>query len=289
MKNYNCLLLPNTVKDEGLALTRRIAAFLIDRGCTIWVTEPAHTQLAADLPVRLLEEKDTGKISLIIPLGGDGTIIGAIRRYKQLSVPFLGINLGAIGFLAEVEPEKAEAALADVLEDRVQIEERILLEGCIEKADGSEAHSFTAINEVLINRHMMASLIEMDVSINDQHIESYLGDGLIVCTPTGSTAYNLSAGGPIIAPSARNLVITPLCVHSLNVRSIVTSENDSVRIRIGEGKNRHGYPSIISIDGQKSEWLANGDVVRLRRSDRTVSLIRIGDHTFYQTLKKKLF
>ncbi len=288
MKNFNCLLMPNEKKDQGLMLTRRLCRFLISAGASAYVPEEVFPAMAQERAL-LYQPEERPKIDLIVPLGGDGTIIRAIFRFQELSeVPILGINLGDVGFLAEVEPEQAEKALSMVLEGHFATEERILLEGWTESGE-AEPYHFTAMNDVWINRHMMASMIEMGVYINGHLIDTFMGDGMIVCTPTGSTAYNLSAGGPIVAPSARNLVITPLCVHSLNVRSIVTSENDVIMICIGEGKNDRQYPSLISIDGKKNLWLRSGDRIVLRRSSRTVSIIKVTEHTFYQTLKKKLF
>lgn len=288
MKSFNCLLLPNVKKDAGLKLTRRLCRYLQSVGSAAYVPQEICQELENEPVLVFLPDQDP-QIDLIVPMGGDGTIIGAIRRSKDPSIPILGINLGDIGFLAEVEPAHAEKALAMVLEGRYTTEERILLEGWIEKKTGGDPSRFTAMNDVLINRHMMASLIEMGVYINGHLIDTFMGDGLIICTPTGSTAYNLSAGGPIVAPTARNLVITPLCVHSLNVRSIVTSENDVVMVCLGDGKNDGQYPSLISIDGQKNIWLESGDKIVLRRSTRTASIIKVDEHTFYQTLKKKLF
>ena len=288
MKNYNCLLLPNVKKDIGLKLTRRLCKFLKSVGSEAFVPQEVFTALE-DEPVNLYRPEEDQQIDLILPMGGDGTIISAIRRSKDHSIPILGVNLGDIGFLAEVEPDQVEKALNMVFEGHYAIEERILLEGWIEKRSGGEPSRFTAMNDVLINRHMMASLIEMGVYINGHLIDSFLGDGLIICTPTGSTAYNLSAGGPIVAPTARNLVITPLCVHSLNVRSIVTSENDVIMVCLADGKNDGQYPSLISIDGQKNIWLESGDKIVLRRSSRTARIIKVTEHTFYQTLKKKIF
>ncbi|MBR2264179.1 MAG: NAD(+)/NADH kinase [Firmicutes bacterium] len=288
MKNFNCLLMPNEKKDQNLKLTRRLCRYLSSAGAAAYVPEEIFPEMSRE-PVSLYQPEEHPEIDLIVPLGGDGTIIRAIFRFGELAeVPILGINLGDVGFLAEVEPDQAEKALSMVLEGHYATEERILLEGWTESED-PEPYHFTAMNDVWINRHMMASMIEMGVYINGHLIDTFMGDGMIICTPTGSTAYNLSAGGPIVAPSARNLVITPLCVHSLNVRSIVTSENDVIMICIGEGKNDGQYPSLISIDGKKNLWLKSGDRIVLRRSSRTVSIIKVTEHTFYQTLKKKLF
>ncbi len=288
MKSFNCLLLPNDKKDVDLQLTRRICRFLTSSGARAFVPEEFCAALAQE-SVEVYHPEDEPKLDLILPLGGDGTIIGAIRHLSDLSVPILGINLGDVGFLADVEPDQAEKALAQIMEGHFAMEERILLEGWVEKQQGEEPFYFIAMNDVWINRHMMASMIEMDTFINGHRIDTFMGDGLIICTPTGSTAYNLSAGGPIVAPSARNLVITPLCVHSLNVRSIVTSENDVITVAMGEGKNSRKYPSLLSIDGQKNIWLETGDKIVLRRASRTVSIVKVTEHTFYQTLKRKLF
>lgn len=287
MKPFKCLFWPNESKEEAIRIARRLIRYLDRQGGEAFVRDSLIDRFK-DEPVRPAAEAKPEELDLLVPMGGDGTIIGSVRRYKNYQIPLLGINLGDLGFLAEVEPSEAEEALQEVLDGLYRIEERILLEGRIIKTSGEEEGPFTALNEVMINRHMMASLIRMSVYINDQFIDSFSGDGLIVCTPTGSTAYNLSAGGPIVAPSARNLVITPVCVHSLNVRSIVTSEEDQIRIVIGESKGE-AKPSIISIDGQKNEWLEEGDHLILQRSERTVPLIKVKDHSFYETLKEKMF
>lgn len=288
MKISNVLLLPNPKKEEAIRIAAGLSRFITESGRTAYVL-PQVCAPMHDEPVFPLKDEQISQMDLLVPLGGDGTILGSIRKFKDFPIPILGVNLGDVGFLAEVEPDNAEEALTRVFNGEYHIEERILLEGQIDKQDGSDPIVFSAMNDVLINRHMMASLIQMDVSINGQLIDSYLGDGLLICTPTGSTAYNLSAGGPIVAPSARNLVITPICVHSLNVRSIVTSEEDEISVKIGAGKNDPNHPSIISIDGQKHEWLICGDKVTVRRSSKTVPIIKLGERTFYQTLKQKLF
>ncbi len=321
------LLMPNEEKDEDFRLTRRLCLFLRARGCRVFAPE-AVCRAVKDSALRPLREADLETVELVLPLGGDGTILASLRKLRYRSIPFLGINLGHLGFLAEVEPGGAEEALTRVLSGDFHIERRILLSGAVVRKDGTaipratqpaesrraetipqaavprmgtvpqrtavpqpETVSFTGFNDVVISRQTRSPMPNLGVYINEQYIDSYLADGLIVCTPTGSTAYNLSAGGPILAPTAQNLVITPICPHSLNVRSIVVSENDWITIHIGVGKNEceRAEPVLMSVDGQEYYQLFSGDSVRVKRAEETVQIVKIHENTFYQTLKKKLF
>lgn len=290
MKSYKILLMPNESKDEELKLTRRLCQFLDRQGCEVYVWDSVYCCLQ-DVPVRHMSDSILDQIGLVVPLGGDGTILASIRKLQKHSIPLLGINLGHLGFLAEVEPDMAEEALELVLKGCYQTERRALLKGYVEKHGQEKTIAFTGLNDVVISRHVVSTMTRIGVYINEQYIDSYLADGLIVCTPTGSTAYNLSAGGPILAPTAQNLVITPICPHSLNVRSIVVAADDQITLRIGAGKRERERmePVVMSVDGQEHHQLSFGDTVHVRRATDTVQIVKLKDNTFYQTLKKKLF
>lgn len=290
MKNFNILLMPNPYKDEDLQLTRTLCQFIYAKGGMTYVWEPDYSQLQ-DAPVRKMKPEYLEEIDVAVPLGGDGTMLMSIRKLEGHDIPVLGINLGHVGFLAEVEPEMAQEAIERVMEGEYQIEHRVLLDGIVEHNDDSLPIAFQGLNDVVISRNLLSTMARIGVYINDHYIESYLADGLIVSTPTGSTAYNLSAGGPILAPTAQNLVITPICPHSLNVRSIVVAKDDRITLRIGAGKREkeRQEPVAMSVDGQEHHHLTYGDTVHVHRSEQFVRIIKIKSNTFYQTLKKKLF
>lgn len=290
MKNCNILLIPNLLKDEDLQLTRRLCQYINSKGWNAYVWDPVYSCIQ-DAPVKKMQCDLLDQIYAAVPLGGDGTILSSTRKLEGHPIPMLGINLGHVGFLAEVEPDMAEDALERIMREEYHIEQRILLEGELIRNDTEKKAVFTGLNDVVISRNLLSTMTRVGVYINEQYIESYLADGLIVCTPTGSTAYNLSAGGPILAPTAQNLVITPICPHALNVRSIVVAEDDTITLRIGAGKREQERqdPVVMSVDGQEHHHLTYGDTVHVKRSEQTVQIIKLKDNTFYQTLKKKLF
>ncbi|HEV3484942.1 MAG TPA: NAD(+)/NADH kinase, partial [Vicinamibacterales bacterium] len=227
----------------------------------------------------------------LIVLGGDGTFLRATRALAQVDVPVLGINSGRIGFLSKVEPDNMLATLAELVADRYDIEARMMLEATMvgagqadtARTTGAGSPTFAALNDAAIVRGAEARVLHLDVAIDDSHLASYIADGVIVATPTGSTAYSFSAGGPILDPTARNLIVTPVAAYLSSIRSIVVGPQHTVRVRLVDGP-----PGIVSIDGRDDYPLSVGEAVEIRAMSRPLRFIEPpGALPFWDLLRQK--
>lgn len=220
-----------------------------------------------------------------IVLGGDGTIIQAARELAEYGIPLLGINLGTLGFLAETELENKGEALARLVRDEFSLEERLMLCGTVYK-DGKNCYEGRALNDIVVSRSGYSRIITAEVSVGGMPLNLYQGDGLIISTPTGSTAYNLSAGGPVILPSAQVCAITPICPHSIGLRSVVAAASDGIRIEVLQSKKSRQEEAIVSFDGNKGIELTTGDIVKIVRSDCMSRFIRLKHGGLLDSVKK---
>ena len=228
-KHY--IIMTNRPKDPGLLVTDRIRSYLEDRGalCAVFADNEDAAQ------IRLGDGKDMSEACCMIVLGGDGTMLKAARETASSGLPLLGVNLGTMGYLAEVDLSALEAALDRLLAGQYAIEERMMLSGRIlcEKS-GEEEACVPALNDVTITRKGSLQIIRFRIWVNGQMLNSYEADGIVIATPTGSTGYNMSAGGPIVEPGANLILLTPVCPHTPNNRSIVLRADDVVEVEIGE-------------------------------------------------------
>ncbi|MCH5183464.1 MAG: NAD(+)/NADH kinase [Oscillospiraceae bacterium] len=283
----NVLLIPHPFRGEAAAFSARIAQVLEERGhtvCALPESLPALRQAGVSpLPF-------AGNANLAAVIGGDGTVLHSVRSLLAHDLPIWAVNYGHIGYLTDCEPENAFDALQNILAGNCQTETRILLEGEIEGPSGQNAR-FTALNEAVIHRSALSRALKLELSVNHSPLQTFSADGLIVATPTGSTAYNLSAGGPILMPGSENLVITPVCPYMLGGSSIVVSGNDTVGVRVSlpppeeDGSDR--LPMIV-VDGCEKIALRGGEHITVRRSETVVRLVRTRQDSFYRTLQKKL-
>lgn len=222
----------------------------------------------------------------IIILGGDGTLIQAAIDMCRFNIPFLGVNLGTLGFLTEIETENLEEDLKKLLETDGKTEHRMLLHG---RMSGSkEPGEKLALNDFVISKNGFCRLITMDVFVNDEWIDTYVADGLIVSTPTGSTGYNLSAGGPVLAPEVPAMIITPICPHSLNKRSLVVSSQDRIKVVIGQSKEASEDAAVVIADGTCLKNMVTGDWIEICPAKEKVHLIRLKDMSLFGRLRQKL-
>lgn len=268
MQKQRILVLPNEKKDQGLAHTKRLLALLGGRAEVFVPPEIARQLGAAAISRDMLS-----KIHLAITLGGDGTIISRARMLLGYEIPLLGVNLGRLGYLAQVEPDALAQAVEHVIAGRYSVEHRILLEGQVWTEQGRVKSPFTAFNEALIHRSTASKLLRIRVGLNGGYFERFLADGILVATPTGSTAYNLSAGGPFVQPTAKNLVVTAVCPHSVAARSIVTAEGDDVQLTVEMGEGQQA--PVLVIDGAPHCQLCPGDCVQARRSRQQLEIVRL--------------
>jgi NAD+ kinase len=265
----------NPTKPEALALRDRAGAWCDKHGVTSWAAESGdHDSLIAQLP-----DSDA-----LIVLGGDGTFLRAARALAVVDVPVLGVNSGRVGFLSKVEPDALEPTLALLHEDAYTLEARMMLQATILPSGGRAGSStYAALNDAAVVRGAEVRVVRLEVSIDESHLASYVADGLVVATPTGSTAYSFSAGGPILGPTARNLVVTPVAAYLSSIRSIVVGDTHVVTVRLLDGPQ-----CVVSIDGREDHPLGAGDAVEIRAVDRPLRFIEPrGALPFWDLLRQK--
>lgn len=225
-------------------------------------------------------------VTCVMVFGGDGTIIQAARQLASKGVPILGVNLGTVGFLAEVELEGIQQAIDTVFEKKYNIEQRFMLRGKVIK-EGKTVYEANALNDIVVARGNLVRAIRTAVYIDGNPMKSVYGDGIIVTTPTGSTGYNLSAGGAIIMPDAEVFGIMPICPHSLDSRGVITSALSKVDIEVEWNKKSEPEEAIVSFDGNKGIRLLPGDRVEIVKAELKVPFLRINDFKFFDSVRKK--
>ncbi len=284
MKNF--YLIPNMLKDLDLEITRSIIDYLNERGCDVFLPKDLAENAGGEWAVPIDDNRFESTECAIV-LGGDGTIIHSARQLAQHDIPILGVNLGSLGFLAAIEEHAIFETLDAILEDRYVIENRMMLEADIYKG-GKVIQEGFALNDIVVSRMALSRMVRFSIYINDRFVNDYSADGVIVTTPTGSTAYNLSAGGPILEPQTEMMAITPICPHSLSTRSIVISCKDEVRITFEKNRSAWHNDLIITIDGQTGIQIDNDMELVIKRSGLITRLVNLHGHNFFTLLRRKL-
>jgi len=265
-------------RPRALRLARRMVTSLARRKIRVFADAEAGLPGVAALPKTELARR----VDLLVVLGGDGTLLSIARRTDG-RVPILGVNMGELGFLTAVTEREAMPTLARVLAGRYTTERRMTLAATLSRR-GRAVRRVTALNDVVISNGSLARIVSFSVSVDEQPLARYRADGVIVATPTGSTAYSLSAGGPVVEPTVQALLVSPISPHTLSNRPVVLRPEAVVRIVVAEREN----DAILTIDGQQSMALAGRDVVVARRGRASVSLVRSPDRTYYDVLRAKL-
>lgn len=280
------LVITNERKDRDRVITKQIEDYIkaAGRKCTLIGTLELETErISPDL-----------NVECAIVLGGDGTLIRCATHLMKLDIPMLGINLGTIGFLAEIEKNHITEALDKLFLDDYVLENRMILRGDLhlganrKHSDNNDSFTGYALNDIVITRKGLSRIISLRIYVNDQLVDDYRGDGVIVSTPTGSTAYNLSAGGPIITPKANVMVITPICPHSLSPRSVVVSADDVVKVVVRRSKKTQYDEAIATFDGQAVIDLGTDDEILIEKAQYETRLIRLNQTGIYEILRSKL-
>ena len=257
----------------------------------IYINADSHKEIAQETAKKLIgisKELDieiTTKIDnadLIISIGGDGTFLESSRLSQ--GKPILGINCGTLGYLTDINPDEMKKAIEDILKENYYIEERMMLEGEIEKKNGDIIKIPQALNEISISKNIFG-VVRFDVLVDEKLINSYTADGMLVCTPTGSTAYNLSCGGPIVDPTAKIITLTPIAPHTIINRSIILSEDAIVSIKITE--LRENTNSYALYDGKPIE-IETGDIVRVKKSEKNTKIIKLSWQSFIDNIRENI-
>ena len=228
-------------------------------------------------------EKFLKNVDLIISLGGDGTLLRAARLVAAEKIPVFGVNLGGLGFLTQIGVDDLEKSLERLYQEKYFFDERMMLD-CLVKRKDKEIKKFIALNDVVISKGAFARIISLATYVNNDYVITYSADGLVVSTSTGSTAYSLSAGGPIVNPNINSILLTPICPHTLSARPLIISENDQVQIKLESIKKE----VMVTIDGQEGFALEPNDEVIVKKSDYKARLITFKEKNFYAILREKL-
>ena len=283
MKHF--LIYTNRHKDRELRMTERIRAYLQEKGqcvtvklCELKEQYEGQEEATSDFP----PEADC-----MIVLGGDGTMLQAVREIKRLSIPMIGVNLGTLGYMAEIEPAGLEESLDRLIRGDYEQECRMMLNGKVFFQNGKEDEGW-ALNDIVISRKGSLQVIHFNIYVNGQFLNHYSADGMIVTTPTGSTGYNLSAGGPLVEPKAKLIMLTPICPHTLNQRSIILSPEDTIEIEIPKGREERMQTVEANFDGRHVIPLCTGERIRIVKSEKTTEFIQLNQVSFLEVLHKKM-
>lgn len=279
-------IITNSIKDKNRTVTNRIADYLTShkKKCEILQAE----KKTGDQSYYYTDaSRISDDVECVIVLGGDGTLLQAARDVVDKEIPLFGINLGTLGYLAEIDQHSIYPALDRLMSDRFSIERRMMLSGTVLR-DGKEIASDTALNDIVISREGALRVVRFNNYVNDTYLNTYKADGIIISTPTGSTGYSLSAGGPIISPGASLILMTPLAPHTLNTRSIIFPSDDVIAVEIGEGRDGGVEQGVASFDGAARVPMITGDRILITKSKKDTRIIKINNISFLETLREKM-
>ena len=275
-------------RPEVIAFTRNLITWFSPKGMEVYVEEEMRElfdpPLSAPFVRFIAKEEFPSHVEMVIVLGGDGTLLSVARLVWRQRIPILGVNFGGLGFLTEVSLEEIYSVLAHVLQGEFKTKPRDAL-GVSVIRKGERLAGFTVLNDVVINKGALARIIDLEVTIDGEYLTTFRSDGLIISTPTGSTAYNLSAGGPIVYPSLHNLIITPICPHTLTNRPIVVPNDVKVQAIL---KSRQEEEVSLTLDGQLGFPLEFEDVVEVSKAEGQILLIQSPYRSYFELLREKL-
>lgn len=278
----NAGIIVNMDKSGSLALTKEMVEWFESNGNNVLLMEQAaisiNRQDIGYAKIDLYKKSD-----ILFVIGGDGTLLRVAREVAAIGIPILGINMGHLGFIAEVEVKDIFSSLGKVLNNDYKIEERMMIEASIYRQSGI-IKTFYALNDICFTKGALSRIIKLDTYVNDEYVSTYNADGLLISTPTGSTAYSLSAGGPIVCPNVNVMIITPICSHSLSSRAIIVSKNDVICVDAFDNDDS----VYLTADGQEGYRLWQGDKVYIKRSSFTAKFIKVSNLSFYDVLRTKL-
>ena len=281
----NVILTPNPYRDRNFSTVRSAMQILKDSGMRVSLCLPFEVDRGFELPKDLRFsrlDRELPNADAIVCFGGDGTILHTAKAATRRNIPILGVNIGTMGFLAELESSEI-ASLSQLASGAYKLDPRMMLDVTIQRDRDIIFHDI-CLNDVAITKGAVARIVYLSVECDGVQALSCGSDGIIVSTPSGSTAYNLSAGGPIVEPDARNMIITPICAHDMVSRCIVTSDRRVITVRMTQNARRNAF---VSVDGGKAVRLNLGDTVTIRRSKLETKLIKLNARSFYDVVNAK--
>lgn len=282
--NRFCII-TNTDKDGAVKAAVEIKKYLSEKKC---VCVDATKEHAGDENRGYADvEKIPDNTECIVILGGDGTIIHAACDIAGLDIPVLGINMGTLGYLADTEENEIYGTLDKLIRDEYEISSRMMMRGIVRRGNDI-IYEGDVLNDIVVGRNGFSRIISLNIYVNDELTETLRGDGIIIATPTGSTGYNLSAGGPVIKPNSNVLVITPICAHSMSSTSIVVSSEDKIAVEIIKSMKSREMEAIASFDGGQGTRMDTGDIIEIEKSEFKTKLISTRNHGYFEVLHKKL-
>ncbi len=272
------LILSNKESSEVQEAAARAKNIMDENGVSYFEVDNYRYRSDLEYPAEIMAQ--IAQVDLIIAFGGDGTFLGIARKVHHFNIPILGVNLGRLGFLTDIDQRTIHTYLYEILEGKVLFEERFLLKASLDR----DFRSF-AMNDVVIHKTELSRLIEIDVYVNDRYLSTYRADGLILATPTGSTAYSLSTGGPIVYPTLPAIVISPVCPHTLSHRPLVVPSSSKITVITSD---RERAPVNVTCDGQELFTLSAGQVLTIEQSEFPLTLLHSKDYHYFSTLREKL-
>ncbi|MBR3811815.1 MAG: NAD(+)/NADH kinase [Agathobacter sp.] len=276
------LIVTNLRKDPELKVSNQIIEHIREKGGT------AINLLDFTPNVTRYEQLDFDKIpadtDCIIVLGGDGTLIRVVRRTRKTNIPLIGVNMGSLGYLCELDKDTILQAIDNLMNDNCTIEDRLMIKGYRK----GESAGRTALNEIVIHPTGVLAMLKLNIYINGEFLTTYEGDGVMVATPTGSTGYNLSAGGPIIEPSANILAITPINAHNLNSKGIILRSEDVIEVELVPRRSKKDDTAYVSCDGDRFTELKAGERFVIERAVHTIKICKVNKQSFLETMRKKM-
>lgn len=279
------ILTPNPYRDKDFQTVRSAMRILKEAGVEVRVCLPFEVDRSYDLPrdIRFSRlDRELPGASAVICFGGDGTILHMAKAATRQGIPILGVNIGTMGFMAELESSELEQ-LKRLANDDYSIDKRMMLDVTVHRGRDIIFHDI-GLNDVVITKGAIARIVHLSVKCDGVQAMECGGDGVIVATPTGSTAYSLSAGGPIVEPEAQNIIVTPICAHDVGSRCIVASEKRVITVELSKNARRNAY---LSVDGGKAVRMNMGDVATVKKSNLMTKLIRLKDRSFYDVVNMK--
>lgn len=278
-------IITNVEKDVNFEITHYIETYFIEHQKSYYLVVNENPSMYQNGDF-IEPSKIPDDVECAIVLGGDGTMILAANDLVDKDIPIIGVNLGTLGFLTEIDKSHIYETLDALLLGEYKVEPRLMVEGNV-YSEGQCLYNGYALNDIVVTRKDVSGLITVKVSVNDEVVNTYRGDGVIISTPTGSTSYNLSAGGPVVSPSAQIMIITPICPHALNNRSIIVTTEDKIRVEIGQRTQRI-EEAIVTFDGRESIHLKSKDIVEIGKAAKETKLIKVKKSSFYDLLRTKL-